>query len=277
MSTMQRMTMIGLYNYDNTLFDLLSLPEGYNKETFIDSFLLEHGEKCVIYTDPDFMKFSIGAVSRKWNLELQRIYEALIAEYNPIYNYDRYEEIEDHRGKKFDEKVTADYTNSRTANLQDKRTANLEDKRTANLQDKLTRNTTDTDAQTVDGNVEHKVSAFNSSSYEPSDKTTSNDGTHKLDHTGTDTTNTTGTDTYGHTGTDTYNRTGTDKFNTKGTLEDRGGGETENTSHEAHIYGNIGVVTATKMTSEIIEQRMNENLYSLAGRIFANELLIQLY
>lgn len=245
MSTMQRMTLIGLYNFDPDLFDLLSLPEGYDKDTFIDSFLLEHGEKCVLYTDPDFMKFSIGAVSRKWELELTRIYEALTAEYNPIYNYDRHEEFEDHRGKKFDEKVTADYTNSRTANLQDKTTNDL----------------TDTNSHTVAGTSENKVSAFNSSSYEPSNYTTTNDGTHQLKQTGTATVNT----------------TGTDKVNTKGTIEDRGGGETENSSHEAHLYGNIGVTTAASMVNEITQQRMNSNLYGLATRIFANELLIQLY
>ena len=213
MSTMQRMTLIGLYNYDASLFDLLTLPEGYDKDTFIDSFLLEHGEKCVLYTDPDFMKFSIGAVSRKWELELSRIYEALTAEYNPIYNYDRYEEFSDTEG------VTTGGTRT----------------------DKPDYNTT----QTVDSTNEIKVAAFNSSSYEPSEKNTSNNGTVK----------------------------------TSGTTENvEMSGSTDITlEHEAHIYGNVGVTTATKMTDEIIAQRMKSNLYGLAGRIFANELLIQLY
>ena len=213
MSTMQRMTLIGLYNYDASLFDLLTLPEGYDKDTFIDTFLLEHGEKCVLYTDPDFMKFSIGAVSRKWELELSRLYEALTAEYDPIYNYDRYEEYSDTEG------ITTGGTRT----------------------DKPDYNTT----QTVDSTNEIKVAAFNSSSYEPSEKNTSNNGTVK----------------------------------TSGTTENvEMSGTTDRTfEHEAHIYGNVGVTTATKMTDEIIAQRMKSNLYGLAGRIFANELLIQLY
>ena len=59
MSTMQRLTLIGIYDYDPTLFDGLTLPDGYDKQTFIDSLLLEHGEKCVLYANPDFMKYSI--------------------------------------------------------------------------------------------------------------------------------------------------------------------------------------------------------------------------
>ena len=107
MSTMQRLTMIGLYNYDPDIFVNLELPDGYDRDTFIDSLLLEHGEKCVLYSNPDFMKNAIGAWSRKWSLELSRIYDALTAEYNPIYNYDRYEEYDDHEGRKYSSKDRA--------------------------------------------------------------------------------------------------------------------------------------------------------------------------
>lgn len=102
MSTMQRMTLIGLYNYEQTfdvdLFKNLTLPEGYDKPTFINSLLLEHGEKCVLYTDPDFFMQAIGMWSSKYSLELSRIHEALTAEYNPIWNYDRYEDWSDESG-----------------------------------------------------------------------------------------------------------------------------------------------------------------------------------
>ena len=99
MSTMQRMTLIGLYNYEQNfdvdLFRNLTLPTGYDRSTFINSLLLEHGEKCVLYTNPDFFMQAIGIWSSKYSLELSRIYEALTAEYNPIWNYDRNEEWSD--------------------------------------------------------------------------------------------------------------------------------------------------------------------------------------
>ena len=65
MSTMQRLTLIGLYNYNPNLFDSLVLPDGYDKTDFVNSLLLEHGEKCVLYTNPEFMKNAIAAWGRK--------------------------------------------------------------------------------------------------------------------------------------------------------------------------------------------------------------------
>lgn len=261
MSTSARLTLLGMYNYDNTLFDSVSLPEGYDKETFINAMLLEHGEKCVLYTDPNFLKFSFGAISQKWYMELSRIYEALSAEYDPISNYDRHESITDTNIGGHTEKTTAKYDADRTANLEDKRTANLEDKRTLN--------SNDTTEQLEAGERENKVSAFNSSSYEPKDKTIEDMGKIKVDHGGTDTMNTTGTDTTNHTGTD--------KYHTEGTLSDVTGSNNNTLTHTAHIYGNIGVTTATQMTNEILAQRTKHNLYLVATNIFANELLIQVY
>lgn len=92
-----KLTMIGLYEYDNTLFDNLSLPEGLDKDTLVDNILLRSGEFEVIYPDADFMKFSIGAWSRKWSATITRWVTALAIEYNPLENYDRYEHWTDYR------------------------------------------------------------------------------------------------------------------------------------------------------------------------------------
>lgn len=277
MSTFQRMTLIGLYNYDAHLFDNLSLPEGYDQTTFIESLLLEHGEKCVLYTDPDFMKYSIGVVSRKWYSELERIYAALSAEYNPIWNYDRNEEYTDEYSKENASTTEADYNNDRTADLEHKRTADLEDKRTPDLNEQTTNNTTDTTTQSVAGTTERQVAAFNSSNYENSEKTIANNGTNELAKTGTIDVDMTGSDTVTHTGTDTTTETGTDKTNIKGTLADVSGSESGSTTHEAHLWGNIGVTTSMQMVQEEVNLRFKNNLYGIAGRIFANELLIQIY
>lgn len=152
MSTMQRLTLIGLYNYDPSLFEGLSLPADYDKQTFIDSLLLEHGEKCVLYADPAFMKFSIGAWGRKWALELERIAQALKAEYDPIYNYDRFEEYTDSEGRKYTSKVNAGHNAKDTPSYNTVRDTN------------------------EDATVEHTVSADNSSSYAPDWKETQNGG-----------------------------------------------------------------------------------------------------
>lgn len=147
MSTMQRLTLIGMNNYDPTLFDGLSLPDGYDKKTFVDSLLLEHGEKCVLYSNPAFFKQAITLWSRKWQLELSRIYDALTAEYDPIYNYDRYEEYTDNEGRKYSS------------------TTNAGHKATDSPDYDIVTETND------DAVTEEQISADNSGSYQPEHKT----------------------------------------------------------------------------------------------------------
>lgn len=179
MSTMQRLTLIGLYKYDPTLFDALTLPEEYDKATFIDSLMIEHGEKCVLYSNVDFMKYSIGAWGRKWALELERIAEALQAEYNPIYNYDRFEH--------WTETDKPDVTTTRTHNNTDTQT---------NRYDVVS-------TQNIDGTAEHQVSADNSSTYQPESKDTTNSGKTTVSNDGTITDAHTGTITDAEKGTRT--------------------------------------------------------------------------
>lgn len=229
MSTMQRLTLIGLYNYNPHLFDNLQLPEGYDKDTFLDSLLLEHGEKCVLYSNPDFMQSAVGAWSRKWSLELTRIYEALIAEYNPLYNYDRFEEFTDNEGRKLESKLNAGH------------------KATDDPDFSVTNETN------VNATTERQVSAFNSSSYEPSEKTTENGGKSTATTKGK-----------------TQNLSETSNSTTNDA-------ETRNFTHKAHLYGNIGVTTSTDMVSAIVRQRFQYNLYATAAKLFANELLIGIY
>lgn len=92
-----KITLIGMYNYDNTLFDLLSLPEDIDKQTLVDNILLRSGEFEVLYPDMDFLKYSIGAWSRKWQRTFDRWITALNIEYNPLENYDRQEDWTDNR------------------------------------------------------------------------------------------------------------------------------------------------------------------------------------
>ena len=92
---MAKMTLIGMYEWDNTLFENLTFPEGIDKQTAVDNILLRSGDFEVIYPDFDFLKFSIGAWSRKYQPTFVRWINVLNKEYNPIENYDRQEHWED--------------------------------------------------------------------------------------------------------------------------------------------------------------------------------------
>lgn len=88
---MAKLTLIGMYNFDDTLFDLLTVPSDIDKQTLIDDILLRGGEFEVVYPDLDFLKYSIGAWSRKYQPTFLRWVNVLNKEYNPIENYDRME------------------------------------------------------------------------------------------------------------------------------------------------------------------------------------------
>lgn len=305
MSTIQRLTLIGLFNYDSSLFDGLELPSGYDKTTFIDSLLLEHGEKCVLYSNPDFMKYSIGAWGRKWSLELSRIYDALTAEYNPIYNYDRYEYYKD--TDNIDHTLTnkPDYTNTQendydvttetlTNSTRENETITNATKENETITNATRENETITDAtrenETINDEItEHQISADNSSSYEPSSKDIHDGGKTKETYNAGKTKETYDAgktkETYnGGKTKETYNGGKTLTANDgkitntiKGTSQDIDEDTDREFIHDAHLYGNIGVTTSAAMVNEVVQQRFKYNLYGTAARLFANELLIGIY
>lgn len=84
------LSILGLYQEDNTLFDLLELPESehINKQTLIDSILAEFCELEVLYTDPEFMKQIIGVWSRSRVDVWTELCKTMDYEYNPIWNKD---------------------------------------------------------------------------------------------------------------------------------------------------------------------------------------------
>lgn len=86
-----KLTTIGLYNYDNTLFDGLQLPAGSNRDNAINMILLEDGEFSVLYPDLDFLKSAIASWSAAMLPAFNRYWDVLQIEYNPLENYDREE------------------------------------------------------------------------------------------------------------------------------------------------------------------------------------------
>ena len=141
-----KMTLLGMYGYfhsiDDDLFKNLHLPEGLELETFRDTLFLDYGERAVLYTNPDLMQSMIGAWSNKWALELTRIAKTLLEDYEPLWNIDRYEDVDD---------ATRD-------------TASESIDGTVNSTTGTTNNQT----------IENKTSAYNSSEYQPEGHTTIN-------------------------------------------------------------------------------------------------------
>lgn len=85
------LTLNAFYEYDNTLFDNLTFPDGIDRDVVIDHILSRAGIFEPMYTDPDYLKYAIGMWGKRHYFTFERWIKALSLEYNPLHNYDRYE------------------------------------------------------------------------------------------------------------------------------------------------------------------------------------------
>ena len=92
---MSLLTVEGLYNYDNTLFDGFNVPEGLVKQIAIDAILMRTRELEILYPDFNYMKTRITIWSNKYQINWKKLYDTTVLEYNPIENYDRMEDWTD--------------------------------------------------------------------------------------------------------------------------------------------------------------------------------------
>jgi len=95
-----KLTIVGFYNYDNSLFDDIKLSPLIDRDTLIDNIIVEGAEFEVLYGDYDFYKRAVNHFfSLNYDL-FNKWAEDLAKEYEPLENYDRKE----HWTDKFDGK-----------------------------------------------------------------------------------------------------------------------------------------------------------------------------
>lgn len=166
-----KLTLIGMNNFlDDHLFDNMQLPSGIDTDVVKNNILMRGGEFEVIYADAYLNQALIGNWSKKWYRTFEKWVNAQNIDFNPIENYDRYEETSD----------------TGSVSAQDHSTA------------------------TGSGSSEDKVSAYDSSTYQPSAQANS----------------------------------------TSGSSSDASSSSSSNNTHISHIHGNIGVTTSSALLSE---------------------------
>lgn len=89
------LSILGLYQYDNSVFDGFSPPDGVDKDICVNSILTECAELSLVYTDPETFKTLVSLWSARNSTTWKKLYETTQLEYNPIHNYDRTEEWTD--------------------------------------------------------------------------------------------------------------------------------------------------------------------------------------
>ena len=131
---MSLLTVEGLYNYDNTLFDGFNVPEGLVKQIAIDAILLRTRELEILYPDFTYMKNRITIWSNKYQINWKKLYDTTVLEYNPIENYDRMEDWTDND----DETSTSARDNTRNTTNTVKSTSTNEVLNSVNVTDQNT-------------------------------------------------------------------------------------------------------------------------------------------
>ena len=93
------MSVLGMYEYDDTLFSQLNLPDGVDADTVVNNILDTCAELELLYPDLPYLKRAIGYWSAKELPFWERVREMETAEYNPIENYDRYDSEVENTGR----------------------------------------------------------------------------------------------------------------------------------------------------------------------------------
>ena len=89
------LSVMGLYQFDQTIFDPMMVPEDLDKEVVVGSILDECAELECVIPDPNVFKAVINYWSKKNLQPWTKMAAAQVAEYNPLWNKDgTYQETE---------------------------------------------------------------------------------------------------------------------------------------------------------------------------------------
>lgn len=104
-----------LNSHNDSLFKDITLPTGINRDAMIKCILLRCAEFECFYADPYYMKTVTNLFFVKHYQTFEKWLEGLACTWNPIENYDRYEDYkgnvkEDRQGKREDESTSHDET-----------------------------------------------------------------------------------------------------------------------------------------------------------------------
>lgn len=85
---MTLLSVMGLYQFDDSVFDVMTVPDGVNHDDVVAAILTECAELEILLPDPDVFKVSLGYWSRAQLPIWTKLYNTTNLEYNPIWNKD---------------------------------------------------------------------------------------------------------------------------------------------------------------------------------------------
>lgn len=262
----------------------------FDPEALLAAIMIKGGQMEPLFTDPRFFYQMNLMWWKKWVPTFQYWWTALEKEYEPLWDRNGFEEVEDHT----DETGTLDTATSGKEVIDDDTTGSKSSSEI--MDDDTTYSKSGTSKEVMDddttyskssqstSNTENKVSAFDASTYQPHD-TSSTTTSSSESGSGTDdrTTNVTwsesGSGTDDKTTTYTESTTGTDDrtTTTSGTVDTDTTGS-KDFAHQMHSWGNWGISqTSQKLLDSEFDVRFRLNPYELMSDIFLNEMAVRVF
>ena len=133
---MPRFSLYGCYMYDPTLFDSAPMPNECDRDALINVIMSHCGQLYPYHQVPAQLKLNIDFWFKRNYFNFSRMFQAIKSDFNPVENYDRYE----------------DRSTSESSAFSDSSSSYMSD------------SSTHSESQLND------VSAFNTSDYQPSDR-----------------------------------------------------------------------------------------------------------
>lgn len=240
MSRGATLSIMGLYNNDNTVLDLMEFPEDFTeeqKQNIKENILIECAELEFLYPSPVVAKSVIGIWSKKEVPYWDRIYKASLLEYDPIENYRRNETETIEDGK------TEEHSGT--------------DTNTAGGSDSTSGSSSSTDQESGTDTITNKITGFDSNTL--------------VTHDSADT-------LYGHKNTNTANGSNTNTYGRTDTLRHGEKIEHEGSTERSLLaYGNIGTMTSQDMLTQETEVAKIVQVAPIIIESFKNRFCLMVY
>lgn len=240
MSMGATLSILGLYQFDNHVFDLMAFPEGFSdeqKSIVTNNILAECAELEFLYPSAEVAKDLIGIWSRKELPYWDRVYKASLLKYDPIENYRRNET----------ESISDDKTEEHSGS--DVARAGGSDSQTGSSSSTETNSGTDT--------VTNSTTGYDSNDFVSHDRSQTTYG-HQIG----DSASGTNTQTYGRTDTMQHG----EKIDHTGT-----------TARQLLAYGNIGTMTSQDMLTQELNVAKIVNVIPIIIDSFKDRFCIMVY
>lgn len=240
MSMGATLSILGLYQFDNHVFDLMAFPEGFSdeqKSIVTNNILAECAELEFLYPSAEVAKDLIGIWSRKELPYWDRVYKASLLKYDPIENYRRNET----------ESISDDKTEEHSGS--DVARAGGSDSQSGSSSSTETNSGTDT--------VTNATTGYDSNDFVSHDRSQTSHG-----HQVSDSASGSNTQTYGRTDTMQHG----EKIDHTGT-----------TARQLLAYGNIGTMTSQDMLTQELNVAKIVNVIPIIIDSFKDRFCIMVY